>query len=208
MINNQTSLFGDLDNFTLWKQEWQDMPEFEQENLKPYKTIELYCENYFNKSGKYIKDRIIKIHFENFENVIELGKLLEIKGINPETTCLKYNIEKFRKIVNQTITEETKSLWYPELQEVRYMDKRWINTNPIQPKYPIYIISKGRSDTRLTSKALERMNIPYHIVIEPQEYKQYSSVIDKKKILVLPFSNLGEGSIPARNWVWEHSISI
>jgi hypothetical protein len=25
---------------------------------------------------------------------------------------------------------------------------------------------------------------------------------------VLPFSNLGEGGIPARNWVWEHSISI
>lgn len=50
------------------------------------------------------------------------------------------------------------------------------------------------------------MKMPYHIVIEPQEYDQYSKVIDKKKILVLPFSNLGQGSIPARNWVWEHSI--
>ena len=78
----------------------------------------------------------------------------------------------------------------------------------MNPSYPVYIISKGRWKTRLTSKALERMNVPYKIVIEPQEYKNYSEVIDSKKILVLPFSNLGQGSIPARNWVWEHSISI
>lgn len=78
----------------------------------------------------------------------------------------------------------------------------------MNPKYPVYIISKGRWDTRLTSKALERMNVPYHIVIEPQEYDNYASVIDINKIIVLPFSNLGQGSIPARNWVWEHAISL
>ena len=78
----------------------------------------------------------------------------------------------------------------------------------MNPKHPIYIISKGRWDCRLTSKALERINVPYHIVIEPQEYEQYANVINPKKILVLPFSNLEQGSIPARNWVWEHSISI
>lgn len=75
------------------------------------------------------------------------------------------------------------------------------------PKYPIYIISKGRWETRLTSKALEKMNVPYHIVIEPQEFEQYSRVIDRDKIYILPFKNLGQGSIPARNWVWEHAIS-
>jgi len=52
------------------------------------------------------------------------------------------------------------------------------------------------------------MSVPFKIVVEPQEFEQYASVIDKKKILVLPFSNLGQGSIPARNWIWEHSISI
>lgn len=77
----------------------------------------------------------------------------------------------------------------------------------MQPRYPVYIISKGRADSRLTAKALERMAVPYHIVIEPQEYEVYAAVIDPKKILVLPFSNLGQGSIPARNWVWEHSIN-
>lgn len=76
----------------------------------------------------------------------------------------------------------------------------------MNPEYPVYIISKGRWELRHTSKALEKANIPYHIVIEPQEYEQYAAVIDPDKILVLPFSNLGQGSIPARNWVWEHSI--
>ena len=78
----------------------------------------------------------------------------------------------------------------------------------MNPRYPVYIISKGRWESRLTSKALERMRVPYHIVVEPQEYDNYADVIDPKKIYVLPFSNLGQGSIPARNWVWEHSIGI
>lgn len=77
----------------------------------------------------------------------------------------------------------------------------------MNPDYPIYIISKGRADTRLTSKALEKMNVPYFIVVEPQEYLQYAAVISPDKILQLPFSNLGQGSIPARNWVWEHAIT-
>ncbi len=77
----------------------------------------------------------------------------------------------------------------------------------MNPDYPIYIISKGRWESRMTSRALDKMNVPYRIVIEPQELESYSSVIPRDKILVLPFSNLGMGSIPARNWVWEHSIS-
>jgi hypothetical protein len=78
----------------------------------------------------------------------------------------------------------------------------------MNPKYPVYVISKGRWESRLTSKMLDEMRVPYHIVIEPQEYDDYAAVINPKKIFVLPFSNLGQGSIPARNWVWEHSISI
>jgi len=78
----------------------------------------------------------------------------------------------------------------------------------MNPNYPVYIVSKGRWETRKTSKALEKLKVPYHIVVEPQEYDMYSSVIDESKILVLPFSNLGQGSIPARNWIWEHAISV
>jgi hypothetical protein len=37
------------------------------------------------------------------------------------------------------------------------------------PQYPVYVISKSRWESRLTVKALEKMGVPYHIVIEPQE---------------------------------------
>ena len=73
-------------------------------------------------------------------------------------------------------------------------------------KYPIYIISKGGWSNPLTAKALDAIGADWHIVVEPQEVKSYSEQIDKSKILVLPFSDLGQGSIPARNWVWNHSI--
>ena len=87
------------------------------------------------------------------------------------------------------------------------------------PKYPLYIVSKGRADSRLTSKALEKMNIPYNIVIEEQEYDDYANVIDPKKIIILDkkyqeeyetLDNLGnsksKGPGPARNFIWDHSI--
>lgn len=77
----------------------------------------------------------------------------------------------------------------------------------MNPKYPVYIVSKGRWESRMTAKHLMNMGVPFRIVIEPQEYQQYASVIDPKAILVLPFSNLGQGSIPARNWIWEHAIN-
>jgi len=72
-------------------------------------------------------------------------------------------------------------------------------------KYPIYIPSKGRHESRLTIKALNNMGVDYRVVVEPQEFEQYSKHIDNKNLLTLPFSNLEQGSIPARNWIFEHS---
>jgi len=77
----------------------------------------------------------------------------------------------------------------------------------MNPKYPIYIISKGRWESRLTARSLDIINVPYRVVVEPQEYDKYAAVIDPKKLIVTPFSNLGQGSIPVRNFVWEHSIN-
>ena len=76
----------------------------------------------------------------------------------------------------------------------------------IKPKYPIYIISKGRWGSPLTVKALDKLGIEYKIVVEPLEYDKYCTTIPKEKILLLPFDNLGQGSIPARNWVWQYSL--
>ena len=74
----------------------------------------------------------------------------------------------------------------------------------MNPKYPIYIISKNRGCKCLTANTLDNMGVPYKLVIEPQELFQYKKFTGK--ILTLPFNDLGKGSIPARNWVWEHSI--
>jgi hypothetical protein len=75
----------------------------------------------------------------------------------------------------------------------------------MNPNYPVYIISKGRANSCLTARELKAMNVPFRLVIEPQELEEYQHITEN--ILVLPFSNLGQGSIPARNFVWEHSIS-
>lgn len=74
------------------------------------------------------------------------------------------------------------------------------------PKYPIYILSKGRWNYNHTSKALDKLGLPYRIAVEPQEYDLYRQNFEPEQLLTLPFSNHGKGSGPARNWCWEHSI--
>lgn len=91
----------------------------------------------------------------------------------------------------------------------------------MNPEYPIYIVSKGRWESRLTSKALERINVPYKIIVEEQEKDLYASVISEDKILVLPKNYLqeyetcdelgntkGVGPGAARNFAWQHSIEM
>lgn len=91
----------------------------------------------------------------------------------------------------------------------------------MNPKYPIYIVSKGRWESRLTSKALEKMKVSYYIVVEQCEYDEYSAMIEPSKILILSQDYLdnyetcddlgftkGKGPGAARNYAWEHSISL
>jgi hypothetical protein len=116
------------------------------------------------------------------------------------------DVDKFAALLGQDISDTRKSIWYPQAEIERYADKRYVSDRPLLPQYPIYIISKGRWEKPLTARQLESFGVPYHIVVEPQEYEHYAKAIDPKKILTLPFSDLQEGSTPARNWVWEHAI--
>lgn len=112
----------------------------------------------------------------------------------------------FARLVEQPLTTRTRSIWYPKAEIGRYADKRYIVPGGgLTPLYPVYVISKGRWESRLTVRALDKIGVPYRVVIEPQEHAAYAAVIAPDKLLVLPFSNLGQGSIPARNWVWEHA---
>jgi hypothetical protein len=87
-------------------------------------------------------------------------------------------------------------------------------------KYPIFIPSKGRWENRLrlTPRYLERMGIPYHLIVEAQEYEQYAAVVNPEygTVIVLdPAYQQGydacmalepgqtRGSGPARNFAWD-----
>lgn len=72
----------------------------------------------------------------------------------------------------------------------------------MNPKYPIFIPTKGRYKSRLTIKTFERLKVPYIAVIEEQEYNNYAKVIDPKNILVLPHKN--KGLTITRNWIWDY----
>ncbi len=76
----------------------------------------------------------------------------------------------------------------------------------MKPKYPIFIISKGRHDVCYTADMFLKYNVDFKIVIEPQEFNLYKQKYDEKILIQTPFSNLGLGSIPARNFVWEQGI--
>jgi hypothetical protein len=119
----------------------------------------------------------------------------------------------FANLVRQHLSMSTKSIYYPQWTPEKARNKKWVSSLPAKqlvPRYPIYIVSLGRANSRLTSKSLEAINVPYFIVVEPQQYDTYASVIDPKKILTLPYvtdpkNPTGPGR--ARNWCRDHSIS-
>lgn len=89
----------------------------------------------------------------------------------------------------------------------------------MNPHNPIYIVSKGRWNSRTTIRSLDRLNVDYYVVVEEAEYENYLEYLDKSKLLILPQSYLDEyntcddfgnirsvGPGAARNFCWEHSI--
>lgn len=83
MKNKQETIF-DFDEKPEWAKEWQNMPEFNQEDLTSNKSI--------------------IVHFEN-----------------------EKDMKDFAKLVGQTITPRTQSIWYPKATITRYSDKRYVD---------------------------------------------------------------------------------
>ena len=94
----------------------------------------------------------------------------------------------------------------------------------MNPRYPVYILSFDRwqPKRRLTAAALERMHVPYTIVVEPEEYQKYMEVTDHRygnvKIMDQQYHynfeaccahppNQRQGSGPVRNMIWDDAIS-
>jgi hypothetical protein len=75
----------------------------------------------------------------------------------------------------------------------------------MNPRYPVFVPTKGRWESRLTIKALENIGVPYKAVIEAQEYDNYAAVIDSKNIIVLPHRD--KGLVVTRNWIWDYALA-
>jgi len=116
------------------------------------------------------------------------------------------------KATGKTFTTKSTYVWFPSRPVPQSRNNYYITDEKITPKYPIFIISKGRWDTRQTSKYLEWANIDYKIVVESSEYEQYAKVINPSKILIMPDEFKAEqvalgngGGIPVRNFVMRYS---
>lgn len=90
------------------------------------------------------------------------------------------------------------------------------------PQFPIYVVSKGRWDVRMTARALSDMAVRFNLVVERDEAERYRAATDPRfaRVLVLDpayqrdydtFDDLGDakskGPGPARNFAWDHAIA-
>lgn len=90
----------------------------------------------------------------------------------------------------------------------------------MEPRFPIYIPSKSRAEIATTPRFLDKINLPYKLVIEEQQFEEYNKFFSKEKLLILdpiykktfnPLMEMPEdkslGAGPSRNFIWDHSIS-
>ena len=62
----------------------------------------------------------------------------------------------------------------------------------MNPKYPVYIVSKGRWKQRLTANAFEKMGVPYRMVVEEEQYEEYTYLhnINPRRFSVASFQSI------------------
>jgi hypothetical protein len=135
------------------------------------------------------------------------------------------DVQEFGKLMGINLSENSKSTWYPkrpidDYSGIRYVsDYKEYNT----PRYPIYIVSKGRFEKRPTSDTLCKMKVHHYIVVEEDQYEDYNSRVDQTYVTVIildkkyldeydTFDDLGntksKGPGAARNFAWEHSMKL
>lgn len=73
------------------------------------------------------------------------------------------------------------------------------------PKYPVFIPTKNRFDSRQTVRMFTMAKVPFTVVIEEHEFDNYRTILPEDRILVLPFKN--KGLMATRNWIWDYAHS-
>ena len=128
-----------------------------------------------------------------------------------------------KEVFKQNITDKTKSIWHPRLIQGKHRKIRVVGGR--HPRYPIYVVSKGRYDFKgNTSNFLSRMGVKHYIVVEPQEVELYKQNMNLNFCTVLELDmkykedydvfdvemskGFGCGPGAARNFVKDHSIGL
>lgn len=90
---------SDLINETPEHQEWVGMPEFVQEKKEPYKKLTV----------NFIDGTTLFLRFNN-EDDFKTYRYRQLRFNFADITASR---DLFSKVVNQKITEKTKSIWFP-----------------------------------------------------------------------------------------------
>lgn len=189
------------------KELWVGMPEFVQNKKEPFNKSELII-------GGNEKLFIRFNSLQDFEGFIQRGAHYF------DGRFYFDNRDELAEVAQQKITGKTKSLWYPFKSHWGATRFKWTSKVDLEPRYPVYIVSKGRWDNCLTSKALNVMGVDHCIVVESSELEKYESSTNAR-ILVLPQAYLDEydtcddlgdskskGPGAARNFCIDHSKSL
>ena len=185
------------------KKEWVGMPEFIQEKKVEFKKIKVIFID-----GSYI--------FVRFNNQADYEKYV-LRKVKLNFFEVSAQRSLFSDVTEQKITNKTKSIWFPFKSHWGLDKKVWVSNEEMKPRYPIYIVSKGRADNGLTTKALNEMGVNHYIVVEIHEAAAYKEKTNAE-ILVLPSRYLNDydtcddlgftkskGPGAARNFCLDHS---
>lgn len=117
----------------------------------------------------------------------------------------------FARLVKQKLSLDTASIWFPFKEPDDYTTHWWISTDgkPPQPRYPIFIPSKGRAHEQMTMRTLSRMGLKYYVMVEPHEVELYRRLMPPEAtVLSLDRSNHGDGPGYARNACWDYAKDV
>jgi TET-Associated Glycosyltransferase len=171
------------------------------------------------KSGKkkpYIDKHDCDIHYVNMPEF----QSKKIEAFHKIVFHTDKDLKDLSEIFDQNISDKTKSIWFPKLIMGKYSKYRVIKGD-LEHKYPIYIVSKQRSDNCYTSNFLSQMEVNHFVVVEPDDYGDYKKTVSNDYCEVLKlnmkykdeydtFDDLGDtkskGPGAARNFCWDDSI--
>jgi len=111
------------------------------------------------------------------------------------------DFDDFKKKLGIDLSKKSNHAWWPHQDRLRgefeYIGEK------ASTRYPVCIPSKGRYDCQKTGKALDVMGVDYKFFVEDIEYDLYVEHLGEHRVIKMPFNNLGQGSVPARNFIWE-----